>query len=110
MSAIGRPLDATAGPVISNFPIWIAESQRISALALPDEPPGDVLDLAATFPGTRYLVLTSPESEHWPGDLEAAAPGSECFTPLDLGAYQGTGDDPLAGTTVYEIACPPGVP
>ena len=110
MAAIGRPLDATAGPVISNFPIWIAESQRISALALPDEAPADVVDLAATFPGTRYLVLTSPESEHWPGDLEAAAPGSECFTPVDLGAHKGTGDDPLAGTTVYEIACPPGAP
>src|SRR6478672_894297 len=49
MAAAGHPLDAAAGPVISNFPIWMAESQRISALALPDEPPRDVLDLASTF-------------------------------------------------------------
>jgi hypothetical protein len=69
MAAAGRPLDATAGPVIGNFPIWIAEAYRIPALGLPDEPPADVLDLAASFPGTRYLVLTNPESEHWPADL-----------------------------------------
>ena len=27
-------LDATAGPVITDFPIWLSESQRIPALAL----------------------------------------------------------------------------
>jgi hypothetical protein len=106
MASTGRPLDESAGPVISNFPIWMAEVYRIPALALPDEPPEDVLDLAATFPGTRYLVLISPEGDHWPADLAAAAPGSECFKPLDLGPYEGAGDDPLEDTTVYEIACP----
>ncbi|MGK2849985.1 MAG: glycosyltransferase family 39 protein [Candidatus Limnocylindrales bacterium] len=106
LAATGRPLDRGAGPVISNFPIWIAESQRISALALPNEPPTDVLDLAAAFPGTRYLVLMDADSEHWPQDLDAGLPGSECFTPLDLGPYAGAGDDPLADTTVYDIACP----
>lgn len=106
MAAIGRPLDATAGPVISNFPIWMAEAPRVPALALPDEPPEDVLDLVAAFPGTRLLVLISPEGDHWPQDLDAGLPGSECFTPLDLGPYTGVGDDPLADTTVYDIACP----
>ena len=85
MAAIGRPLDATAGPVITNFPIWMAETQRIPSLALPDEPPEDVLDLARTFPGTRLMVLISPEGKHWPADLEAGLPGSECFQPVDLG-------------------------
>jgi hypothetical protein len=106
MAATGRPLDESAGPVISNFPIWMAEVYRIPALALPDEPPEDVLDLAATFPGTRYLVLISPEGDHWPADLAAGTPGSECFQPLDLGPYSGEGGDPLGETTVYEIACP----
>ncbi len=50
MAAVGRPLDASAGPVISNFPIWIAEAQRIPALGLPDEPVDDVLDLARIVP------------------------------------------------------------
>ena len=110
MAGIGRPLDATAGPVISNFPIWMAETQRIPALALPDEPPEDVLDLARSFPGTELLVLIDGSGSHWPADLEDQAPGSECFRSLDLGPYEGGGPDPLAGVTVYEIDCPGGAP
>ena len=106
MAAAGRPLDETAGPVISNFPIWIAESQRIPALGLPNEPVEDVLDLARRFPGTRYLVLPSPESSHWPSNLEPGAPGSDCFAPITLPPWTGDGADPLADTTVYEIVCP----
>ena len=108
MAEIGHPLDATAGPVISNFPIWIAETNGIPALALPDEPPTDVLDLARSFEGTRLLVLTDAEHTHWPDDLDAGVPGSECFAELDLGIDPGaTGaTDPLAGTRVFEIACP----
>jgi hypothetical protein len=108
MAAIGRPLDATAGPVITNFPIWMAETQRIPSLALPDEPPEDVLDLAHTFPGTRLMVLVSPEGKHWPADLEAGLPGSECFRPVDLGAPAtgATGPDLLEDVFVYEIVCP----
>jgi hypothetical protein len=108
MAAIGRPLDRGAGPVISNFPIWMAETQRISALALPNEPPQDVLDLAAypAFNGTHLLVLVGPGGNHWPADVESGQPGSDCFTPLDLGTYAGQGPDPLADTTVYDISCP----
>ena len=32
------------GPVISDFPIWLADTQGARALALPDEPPVDVFD------------------------------------------------------------------
>jgi hypothetical protein len=105
MAAIGQPLDQTAGPVISNFPIWMAETQRIPALGLPNESPEDVLDLARAFPGTHLLVLVGRADEHWPADLEAGQPGSECFTRLDLRPYRGTGEDPLATTTVYDIRC-----
>ena len=91
---------------MSNFPIWVAETQRASTLALPDEPPANVLDLAGHFPDTRYLILTRPEGQHWPGDLAAARPGADCFRPVDLGPPTGNGVDPLAETTVYEIACP----
>jgi hypothetical protein len=110
MAALGRPLDGSAGPVISNFPIWMAETQRVPALALPNEPPRDVLDLADHFDGTRLLVLVGPGGSHWPADLESGQPGSECFTPLDLGTYPGPGADPLADTTVYDIACPGNAP
>jgi hypothetical protein len=110
MAAIGRPLDRSAGPVISNFPIWMAETQRVSALALPNEPPQDVLDLAGHFDRTRLLVLVGPGGSHWPADVESGQPGSDCFTPLDLGTYAGPGADPLADTTVYDIACPGNAP
>jgi hypothetical protein len=110
MAAVGRPLDESAGPVISNFPIWMAETQRVPALALPDESPEDVLDLAAFFRGTHLLVLVGTGGTHWPADLEAAQPGSDCFTPIDLGPYVGRGSDPLADTTVYDMACPGNAP
>jgi hypothetical protein len=108
MAAIDRPLDATAGPVITNFPIWMAEVQRIPSLALPDEPPEDVLDLARHFPGTRLMVLIAPEGKHWPADLEGGLPGAECFQPVDLGAPIGgaAGEDLLEDVLVYEIVCP----
>ena len=108
MVAIDRPLDQTAGPVITNFPIWLAETQRISSLALPDEPIEDVLHLARTFPGTRLLVLISGEGKHWPDDVEAGLPGSECFQPVDLGrpAPGSSGPDLLADVLVYDIVCP----
>jgi hypothetical protein len=108
MAAIDRPLDQSAGPVITNFPIWMAETQRIPSLALPDEPPEDILDLARTFPGTRFMVLISPEGKHWPGDLEAGLPGSECFQPVDLGPpiSGSAGQDVLEDVLVYEIVCP----
>jgi hypothetical protein len=99
-------VDAPGVRLMSNFPIWVAESQRVPTLALPDEPPTDVLDLVSAFPGARYLILTDPEGKHWPADLQAGMPGADCFTPLELGPYGGTGDDPLSDTTVYEIGCP----
>ena len=105
MAAVDRPLSAPGMRLMSNFPIWVAETQRVSTLALPDEPPTDVLDLVSEFPGTRYLILTSPEGDHWPTDLAAARPGAECFVPVELGPYAGGGEDPLAKTTVYEIGC-----
>ena len=108
MAAAGHPLDASAGPVITNFPIWLAETQRIPALALPDEPPTDVLDLARSFPGTRLLVLINPQGKHWPADLEAGAPDSDCFRPIDLGPWAGAAgtEDPLAEVTAFEVVCP----
>ena len=106
MAAVGRPLDASAGPVITNFPIWLAETQRIPTLALPDEPPSDVLDLARQFAGTRLLVITDPQGAHWPADLGNGSPNGDCFHELDLGPGPAGEADPLADTRVFEIVCP----
>jgi hypothetical protein len=106
MAAVGHPLDASAGPVITNFPIWMAETQRISALALPDEPPRDVLDLAAEF-DARLVVLLDGESAHWPADIDSGVDGAECFRELDLGPTVGPDTDgPLGDVRAFEVVCP----
>ena len=107
MAAIGRPLDASAGPVVSDFPIWLAYQARIDTLALPDEPPSSVVDLAAHFPGTHYLVI-SEDHGSWPAVLASGAVEAGCFHEIQLG----TPSDPaaaavLAGTRVFEIKCAP---
>ena len=106
MAEIGHPLDASAGPVIANFPIWMAETRRISALALPDEPPLDVLDLAHTFKA-RLVVLLDAESAHWPVDVDAGVDGAACFRELDLTeAGDPALDTALGGARVFEVVCP----
>ncbi len=98
MAALGRPLDASAGPIVTDFPIWLAEARRVSTLALPAETPADVVDLAAHFPGTRYLIVSSDDHGSWPGVLDAGGPGASCFTELPL-------TKALSGTRVFEIGC-----
>lgn len=108
MAGAGYPLDASAGPVISNFPIWLAETQRIPTLALPDEPPADVLDMARSFKGAHLLLVVDPQGTHWPADLAAGGADARCFRPIDLGAWSGVPGttDPLAKVFAYEIVCP----
>lgn len=97
-----------AGPVITNFPIWWSEIYRAPALALPNEPPGSIVDLAAAFPGTRYLVLAAPEHGDWPAILDdAVGPAAECFRELALPTPPDPADaDVVAGVRAWEIACP----
>jgi hypothetical protein len=107
MAAAGHPLDAAAGPVITNFPIWLAEVTGADALALPEESPADVLDLAATFPGTRLLIVMGDDHGRWPAVLDGSTDGADCFRELDLGApSSGLATDPLADTRAFEIVCP----
>ncbi|MFL5673675.1 MAG: hypothetical protein ACJ779_01590 [Chloroflexota bacterium] len=104
MAAAGHPLDTAAGPVITDFPIWLAETARIPSLALPEESPADVLDLASTF-DARLVVLMDPDGRRLSADLEANLAGGDCFRPIDLGPAQGTGTDPIAGVRAYEVVC-----
>jgi NAD-dependent oxidoreductase involved in siderophore biosynthesis len=106
MADTGHPLDASAGPIITNFPIWMAESQRTSALALPDEPPRDVLDLARTFKAT-LVVLLDGQSTHWPSDIDDRVDGADCFRELDLGVdMAAVNRDPLGNARAFEVVCP----
>jgi len=85
MAAIGAPLDGSH-PVIADFPIWTAETQRIPALALPDEKPTDVLDLA-TDPrfGAEWLIMTKQDHGAWPVILDDPSdPAAACFHEVSL--------------------------
>lgn len=107
MALAGEPLGASARPVITNFPVWMAWAERAQSLALPNETPADVLDLAAAFPGTRLLVVIGEDHGAWPAILATNAPGAGCFTPVDLGPPPpGATPDPLANVHVYVIGCP----
>ena len=104
MAALGEPLDGTA-PVIHDFPIWLAETARVPSLALPEEEPGDVLDLAARF-GARWLIVSKPDHGRWPAILDGNDPDARCFEEVRLPVPA----DPqlaeaLAETRVFRIAC-----
>jgi hypothetical protein len=106
LAASGLPPVAAMGPVISDHPIWWADALRAPALGLPDEPPSSVLALARTFPGTRYLVLSSTQGR-WPAILETGGPDAASFreVPLTLPAA-GAERDALRDTRVYALVCP----
>ena len=97
-AAMGEPLDPSV-PVISNHPIWVAEADRVRALALPDEPVSSVLEIARTF-GARYVVLDG-EAGGWPARL-ATDLDAHCLAPVAL-PDAGTAPDPFR---VYRVACP----
>ena len=93
----GVPLEVRGAPVITDFPIYLAEVTGAHALALPDEPPENVLDLAAAFPGTRLVIVAEDNEGIWPEAALSTSRGLACFelVPIDL-----------EGLVVYRITCP----
>jgi hypothetical protein len=86
------------GPVITDMPIWFAETTRHRAIALPNEPPDSVLDLARSFdPPARLLVVDASNDGLWPAAILQGAPGSEYFVPFDL---------PVDGLLAFRIRGP----
>lgn len=111
MAAIGEPFDPSGETVyIHDFPIWLAETERVPTLALPAESPADVLDLAAAFRGTRWLIASRDDHGAWPAVLDAPGPDTACFEEVDLGLPA----DPeqaraLELVRVWRIVCDPPV-
>ena len=97
LAEAGVPLEVRGAPVITDFPIYLAEVTGAHALALPDEPPESVLDLAAAFPGTRLLIVADDNEGIWPEAALSTSRGLACFelVPIDL-----------EGLEVYRITCP----
>jgi hypothetical protein len=101
----GGAFDGTA-PVITDFPIWVAESERIRTLALPDESPSSVLDLARHF-GARWLVLTGGQRGSWPAVLAGGDPAAACFVPVAIAAPTDPAEAAaVRDAVVYRIDCP----
>ncbi len=96
LAAAGVPLSAT-GPVITDTPIWLAEETGHEALALPDEPPASVLDLAHHF-GATLLIVQADNGGQWPEAAGSSAADAPCFSPVAVPA--------LAGVAVFRIICP----
>jgi hypothetical protein len=106
-AADGSGVDLTLepGPVITDFPIWFAEATRHHAIALPNESPASILDLARTFdPPARLLVVGADNTGAWPAAILTGQPDSDCFVPLQLPddpAHPGALDNVLA----FRIRC-----
>ena len=106
MTAAGLPLQSL-GPVITDYPIWLSETSGVPGLALPDEPPAAVLDLAAAFPGTRTLIIHGGVHTLWPDVIDAGGPGTECFEEVALGTPADRAQAAaLEGTRVFRLVCP----
>jgi hypothetical protein len=106
MAAAGVPMDGSE-PVITDFPIWLAETARIPVLALPNEPPADVLELAddPRF-GARWVITLREEGGLWPGVVDAGGPGAACFTEVALGLADDPADrEALASARLFRIGC-----
>ncbi|MDQ6796178.1 MAG: hypothetical protein M3067_15445 [Chloroflexota bacterium] len=106
MARAGAPL-ITAGPIITNFPIWLAETARVPSLALPNEPPSSVLSLAAypAFKGTQFVIVQGRDEGRYPAAIDAGEPGSECFREIAL-SQPGIDPGPLRDTRVFRLVCP----
>ncbi len=99
----GIPLAENA-PVIADFPIWLAETARVPALALPQESPADVLDLARTFGAKLLVVSVEPAHGEWPAILDAGGEAAGCFDLVPEATVRA--DDGSDAIRVYRIACP----
>jgi hypothetical protein len=106
MAEIGAPLDGSA-PVIHDFPVWLAETARIPTLALPEETPSDVLDLASDprF-GARWLIVGEPGHGASPAILDGSVPAADCFHEVTLPVPEDPADAAaIAGMRVFRIGC-----
>ncbi len=104
LSAAGASLPTNGGAVITNFPIWMSEATGTRSLALPDESPDAVLDLARAFPGSELVILTEDSGTIWPSVAATDPTGRRCFEPVTL-PLSGPGD-PLTSVVVFRIVCP----
>jgi len=103
----GVPLAANA-PIITDNPIWLAETAHVTALALPEESPEAVLALARQF-GSRLLIVLQTDGEReWPGILSGGGNATQCFRAVALTDESGrppAEGSPLSQIHAFRIVC-----
>jgi hypothetical protein len=107
MARAGVPLDDSA-PVITDAPIWLAETAHVRTLGLPDESPASVLNLADRF-GAKLLIVGDGTNRDWPGILSPGVAAAECFHEVPLTDESGAKpqkDSALVSIHVFRIGCP----
>jgi hypothetical protein len=103
LDAAGVPPDP-AHPVITDAPIWLPYTRGGTALALPRESPGSVLDLAHRFGATA--VLTTDGSNPFEAALAGGGMAAGCFEPVSLiGTPLLSAEDPN-NLRLWRIVCP----
>ena len=96
----GVPLAANA-PVITDNPIWLAETAHVTAVALPEESPQSVLALARHF-GSRLLIVAQTDGGgEWPAILNDGGPAAQCFREVLL--TDESGKSPPKGSALFQI-------
>ncbi len=103
LAAAGVPITPGGAPIITRFPIWLAESTGARTLALPNESPDAVLLLARAFPGTSLLIVGAGDDGIWPEVAATDATGRRCFQPVPLAP---SGLASLDDLRVFRIVCP----
>jgi hypothetical protein len=107
MARAGVPLDGSH-PVVTDNPIWLAEAAHVTAIALPEESPEAVLDLAHHF-GARLLIVRGGTDREWPDILNRGGTAARCFQEVPLTDNSGVKPDngsALAEIHVFRIVCP----
>jgi hypothetical protein len=95
----GVPLGRNA-PIITDNPIWLAETAHVTALALPEESPDAVLALARQF-GSGLLVVQADGDTEWPAILNDGTPATRCFREVPL--TDSSGQPPAEGSPLFQI-------
>jgi len=103
----GVPL-ASGAPIITDNPIWLAETAHVTALALPEESPQAVLALARHFGSKLLIVLQTDGEREWPGILTSGEPATQCFHEVPLTDESGrppAAGSPLSQIRAFQIVC-----
>src|SRR3970282_277896 len=85
MEAVAAAGGRLGGPGIAEQPVWVADVLGVPALALPDEPPANIVRLAREFGAGWLLVLDT--RGRYPGVLLDAP--SPCLVEEPLASIEG---------------------